>query len=68
MKLLTVKELAQKIRSTVGSVYSQKYDKTIPPWCVISIGNKKKQRLLFDEEAVEHWLNSCRLAPLPSTP
>ena len=64
MKLLNVKDVANKLKSTTGTVYAWVSMHKIPSWCVI----KHSKRLLFDEEAIDKWLNNSRLAPLPSVP
>lgn len=63
MNLITVEELAQKIHSTKGAIYTWvSMRKMIPTSCVVKLGRK----LLFDLEGINDWLNNARLAPLPS--
>ena len=62
--LLNVEEMAQKIKSTVGTVYGWVSLKKIPEWCIVRPGRS----LRFDNDKVNQWLNSLRAAPLPVTP
>lgn len=64
MTLLTVKQMAEKLCSTVGSIYAKVSAKQIPEWCIVKVS----KRLLFDEDAVNKWLESMRCGPLPATP
>ena len=64
MKLLSVKQMAEKLCSTVGSIYTKVSAKQIPEWCIVKVS----KRLLFDEEAVNKWLESMRCGPLPAMP
>lgn len=61
--LLNVKQMADKIGSTQGSIYAKVSAKQIPNWCIVKVG----RRLLFDENAVDKWLESMRCGPLPAT-
>lgn len=60
MKVIDVKELAKKLCSTPGTVYAWKSMGVIPKWGII----KRGRRVLFDEEAVDKWLESMRQSPL----
>lgn len=61
--LLDVAQMAEKIKSTVGTVYVWVSSKKIPEWCVIKVGRS----LRFDALAVSQWLDSLRAEPLPVT-
>lgn len=61
MKLIDVTTMAEKLGSTVGSVYAKVSMRAIPQWCVVKIG----KALRFDEEAVDKWLESLRQGPVP---
>lgn len=61
--LITVQRMAEKLCSTVGSIYAKVSAKQIPNWCIVKVG----RRLLFDENAVDKWLESMRCGPLPAT-
>ncbi len=56
MNLITVNELADKIHSTIGTVYSWVSMRRIPATCIVKLGRK----LLFDLDAVNQWLESCK--------
>ena len=62
MKTIDVNGMAKKLCSTKGSIYAQVSKRDIPRWCIV----KRGQRILFDEEAVDRWLESSRLEPLPN--
>ena len=63
MKLINVKQMAEKLCSTVGSIYPYVSTRqVIPVECVVKIGRSVR----FDEEAVDRWLNSLKKEPLPS--
>lgn len=63
MKLINVKQMAEKLCSTVGSIYTYVSTRQIiPVECVVKIGRSVR----FDEEAVDRWLNSLKKEPLPS--
>ncbi len=62
MKLINVKQMAEKLCSTVGSIYTYVSTRqVIPVGCVVKIGRSVR----FDEEAVDQWLNSLKKEPLP---
>ena len=54
--LLNVQEMANKLKSTVGTVYSWVSMRKIPTDCVVKLGRK----LLFDLDAVNRWLANCK--------
>ena len=60
--LLNVNEMADKLKSTVGTVYAWVSMRRIPSQCVIKIGRK----LLFNLSEVNNWLQSCCLHPAVS--
>ena len=60
--LLDVEEMAEKIKSTVGTVYGWVSSRKIPQWCIIKTGGS----LRFDSNAVSKWLDSLRAAPMPA--
>ena len=62
MKTIDVNGMAKKLCSTKGSIYAQVSKRDIPRWCIV----KRGQRILFDEDAVDKWLESFRLAAVPS--
>ena len=62
MQLINVTEMADKLKTTSGTIYAWVSSRKIPAWCII----KQSRSLKFDIEAVDRWLNSKRLAPLPS--
>lgn len=59
--LLNVEEMAQKIKSTAGTVYAWVSMHKIPANCVVKLGGK----LLFDLNAVNQWLVSCKQKTTP---
>ena len=61
--LLNVNEMADKLKSTVGTVYAWVSMRKIPSQCVIKIGRK----LLFNLNEVNNWLQSCCLHSAVST-
>lgn len=61
--LLNVNEMADKLKSTVGTVYAWVSMRKIPSQCVIKIGRK----LLFNLSEVNNWLQSCCLHSAVST-
>ena len=61
MQLLTVEEMANHIRSTVGTVYAWVSMRRIPDPCVVKLGRK----LLFDLTEVDKWLASCKAGRNP---
>jgi len=61
IRLLDVEEMAEKIKSTVGTVYAWVSSRKIPEWCIVRPGRS----LRFDKDKVNQWLNSLRVAPLP---
>ena len=62
--LINVQQMANKLCSTAGSVYVKVSARQIPEWCIVKVG----KRVLFDEDAVNKWLESMRCGPLPATP
>lgn len=56
MNLINVSQMAEKLCSTTATVYSWVYTKKIPSNCVVKVGKK----LLFDNKAVNQWLEQCR--------
>lgn len=62
--LINVQQMADKLCSTAGSVYAKVSTRQIPGWCIVKVG----KRVLFDEDAVNKWLESMRCGPLPATP
>lgn len=55
-RLFTVKELADYIGSTKGSIYAFKCEGKIPKECIIKMGKS----LRFDVIAIDKWLDSLR--------
>ena len=62
INLLNVEQMADKIKSTVGTVYSWVSSGKIPQWCIVKMGRS----LRFDSKAVSKWLNSMRAKPMPA--
>ena len=52
-RLLTVKELAVYIGTTVGSIYTLTHMGKIPRECVVKLGRS----LRFEREAIDAWIN-----------
>lgn len=54
--LLTIEEVATRLRTTPSAVYSSRYRGQAPG----SLGMRSGKRLLFDWSEVDRWLRSTR--------